>query len=160
MLALSTLTVCFVSCSDDDCETGTPAVEVEESHTCTAQMIEEKLLLIMNDTTGEYKDGGYIVYSAEDDDLFLMSEFTFSMGDIFNRFLKGETIDATETSRTSPSKALKGPGWKKAGNCKANSLDVLKLSKKIAGMIPKGRSFEIHAEANSNGTYTVWYRII
>ena len=95
-------------------------------------MIEEKLLLIMNDTAGEYKDGGYIVYSAEDDDLFLMSEFTFSMGDIFNRFLKGETIDTTETSGTIPSKAPKGPGWKEAGNCKANSLDVLKLSQNLS----------------------------
>lgn len=158
MLALSILTICFVSCSDDDREIATPAVE--ESHTYTAQIIEEKLLLIMNDTTGEYKDGGYIIYSAEDNELFLMSELTYSIGEMFNRFLQGETIDTTVTTESVPLKAPKGNGWKKAGTCKSNSLEVLNLSRKIASKIPKGRSFEIHAEANGDGTYTVWYRII
>lgn len=49
----------------------------------------------MNDTTGEYKDGGYIVYSAKDNEMLPLSDFTYTLGDIFYRFTQGEKCDTT-----------------------------------------------------------------
>lgn len=58
-----------------------------------------------------------------------------------------------------PSKTPTGTGWKNGGTCSTKS-GALRLAIKIANKIPSGSDFEIHAECNSNGTYTVWYRII
>lgn len=91
MLAASILTIGLISCSNDDCEVATEVVDSNKVH--LANMIQEKLMIIMNDTTGEYKDGGYIVYSAKDNEMLLLSDFTYTLGDIFYRFTQGETCD-------------------------------------------------------------------
>lgn len=91
MLAASILTIGFTSCSNDCCEVATEVADSNKVH--LANMIQEKLMIIMNDTTGEYKDGGYIVYSAKDNEMLLLSDFTYTLGDIFYRFTQGETYD-------------------------------------------------------------------
>lgn len=91
MLAASILTIGLISCSNDGCEDVTEVADSNKVH--LANMIQEKLMIIMNDTTGEYKDGGYIVYSAKDNEMLLLSDFTYTLGDIFYRFTQGETCD-------------------------------------------------------------------
>lgn len=91
MLAASILTIGLISCDNNDCEVATEVVDSNKVH--LANMIQEKLMIIMNDTTGEYKDGGYIVYSAKDNEMLLLSDFTYTLGDIFYRFTQGETCD-------------------------------------------------------------------
>lgn len=157
MLLLCFLNPCFTSCSNDDCEDGPIILNQNQSY--VANGIEEKLLLIMNDTSGEYKDGGYIIYSSEDHEFLVLSEFTYSLGNIFYSFTKRETCDTILTSSTHPKKAPSGFGWKKGGTC-SSKLGALRLANKIASQIPQGSDFEVHAECNSDGSYTVWYRII
>ena len=99
MLAASILTIGFISCDNNDCEVATEVVDSNKVH--LANMIQEKLMIIINDTTGEYKDGGYIVYSAEDNEMLLLSDFTYTLGDIFYRFTQGETCDKNSNSHQS-----------------------------------------------------------
>ena len=158
MLAASILTIGFTSCSNDGCEDVTEVADNNKVH--LANMIQEKLMIIMNDTTGEYKDGGYIVYSAKDNEMLLLSDFSYTLGDIFYRVTQGETCDTTIINDgVQPNKTPTGTGWKNGGTCSTKS-GALRLAIKIANKIPSGSDFEIHAECNSNGTYTVWYRII
>ena len=158
MLAASILTIGFISCGNNDCEV---ASEVADSYKVQlANMIQEKLMIIINDTTGEYKYGGYIVYTAEDNEMLLLSDFTYTLGDIFYMVTQGETCDTTIINDgIQPNKTPTGTGWKNGGTCSTKS-GALRLAIKIANKIPSGSDFEIHAECNSNGTYTVWYRII
>lgn len=158
MLTLSILALGSTACSsNDDSMRGTIALDPGQEF--VAEKIYENLQLIMEDSSGEYENGGYIVCSAADGEFMLLSESIYSLGDIFYEFIQGEDVNTTLTEGNRPQKASEGSGWKNAGTF-SSKLDALKLANKLAEEIPKGVNFEIHVEYNKDGTYTVWYRIL
>lgn len=158
MLTLSILTLGSAACSrNDDSKRGTIALDPGQEF--VAEKIYENLMLIMEDSSGEFENGGYIVCSAADGEFIILSEFSYSLGDIIYEFIQGEAVNTTLAEGNQPRKAPEGSGWKNAGTF-SSKLDALKLANKLAEEIPKGVNFEIHVEYNKDGTFTVWYRIL
>lgn len=149
--------ICTGACSNTDCYAVDEAASRNNEDMAT--VIQENLMRIMTDTTGEYEHGGYIVYSAASNEVVPVSEFAYSLGTTFYGWTRGETCDTTITEGYYLNNAPKGNGWILGGTCK-NKLGTIRLANRIANNIPKGRNFEIHAECGKDGTYTVWYRVL
>lgn len=156
-LALLSSTLVAASCSDAH-------DEIVETQVSELSGIEEKiakgLAIISENADNEFETGGYIVYSAEDNDYVVVNDYIYGMGTIINEWFKGEVSDTTISTISLPAKAPKGNGWKYGGRCK-NTLQQLSLAKKISKLIPAGKNFEIHAEyEQKTGYYKVWYRVV
>lgn len=150
----------LVSCSNDDSEqeaqTAVPATVVQNA---MPVRIADCLAEIMANKDGDYDDGGYIVYSAGEDDMVVCSDIGYGLGSVFSDWMSGNVSDSTAILHSSMNKAPKGKGWIYGGSCKTK-LGALSLGTKIAQRIPSNCDFEIHAEKQANGSYLVWYRVI
>lgn len=150
----------FVSCSSDDSEEkAQSAATATVAQKAMAARIADGLTEIMANKDGDYDDGGYIVYSAEEDDMVVGSDIGYGLGSVFADWMAGNVPDSTDILHSSMMKAPKGKGWIYGGSCKTK-LGALSLGTKIAQKIPSNCDFEIHAEKQANGSYLVWYRVI
>ena len=98
----------------------------------------------------------YISYSANDDSFVVLTEDDY---ELYSAFAELVFRDGTYSVDAIKHNAPQGSGWKYYGTCKGK-VDSLKAAMQIAKMIKKGADFEIHAEAQADGSYKIWYREI
>ena len=153
----------FVSCSSDDSAEEAQSAETAQAATpaqkAMAARIADGLTEIMANKDGDYDDGGYIVYSAEEDDMVVASDIGYNLGGVFADWMAGNVSDTTATFNSAMMMAPKGKGWVDVGSCKSQT-GAFSFGLKVARKISSNCDFEIHAEKQSNGSYLVWYRVI
>ncbi len=155
LYSLSTLIILGMgaqSCSNNE---DIPATETEVTNGIEFR-IASALQEIMDNKDGQFDKGGYILYCADGDEMATCDLKGYLIASILT-----EKLDADNAANAGekPAKAPKGNGWTLGGTCK-NKVGAIALASKIANKIPKGANFEIHAEAQPDGSYKVWYRVI
>lgn len=115
-----------------------------------AQRLASSMLEIMDNKTGEYKQGGFIVSVPESDSLIVCEGRAYMLGSLLSGMMNPSPKNA--------SFAPKGDGWIYAGTC--NRVSALVFARKLSKQIPSGVQYEIHVEPQGDGTYKVWYRIV
>lgn len=84
----------FVSCSSDDSAEEAQSAETAQAATpaqkAMAARIADGLTEIMANKDGDYDDGGYIVYSAKEDSMVVVSDLVYGLGNVFYDRMSGK----------------------------------------------------------------------
>ncbi|MDY4020613.1 MAG: hypothetical protein SOZ80_07565 [Prevotella sp.] len=124
-----------------------------------AKKLGNALAEIIENVNGEYANGGYIVFSSENNELLILSEDDYVLASGIADAFQNLYPDKKDTNSEKFNKAPKpNQGWICAGSC-SSTLGAISLAKKIGKRIGEGRDFEIHAEYK-DGKYYVWYRVV
>lgn len=153
MFAMATI---FAACSNDDGVV--PATELREDS------MSERIAALLDEITtnqdDKYDGGGYIIYEAASDSMFVLNEQLYDMVNaLASKLFDAGTTGTLSLTCDAVCNAPQGEGWIYVGTCKGRT-GSLKLAYKVAKDIPVSCDFEIHAEFQEDGTYKVWYRII
>lgn len=150
----------LTGCSGDDESEDLSGAKIENAKSSKLISGLESAFDDLFSRTGEdFANGGYIVYSAEDAQFVVLSEREFSIASTLSEFMESGSKEFEFNSKNLK-KAPAGDGWKYAGKCAGNKFAKAKMAYKIGQMIPADKSFEIHAEVQTDGSYKIWYRII
>ena len=148
--------LCLVGCNEsDDYATEQPTVQnkVDESK------LADVLANLVDNNDEKFADGGYIVYSAADRSVITLSYDEYALGSLISGDTEQMQPITEVTGKDLRKKIPAHDGWVFAGKCKTR-IGALKLAAKISSEIGANENFEIHVERNSDGSSSVWYRII
>lgn len=147
---------CVVGCSENEDYTATqPTAQSQTSENKLA----DALTNLVESSEEKYADGGYIVYSAADKCIITLSYEEYALGIIISGGDAQTQYVTDANGKDLRKKAPQGNGWIFAGKC-SGKLGALKLATKISSNIAQDENFEIHVERNSDGSNSVWYRIV
>ncbi|RRC97664.1 hypothetical protein [Prevotella sp. OH937_COT-195] len=157
--------LCITGCSSDLDDTYSEDVErISDDVDGVNTSVKEKLLCdalteIIENVNGEYSNGGYILFSSENNEVLVLSEdeyiFATGIGEVFECLNSNTKNTYHETINKAPKP---NQGWKFAGTC-TTKWGAIKLGKEIAEKIGEKQNFEIHTEYK-DGKYYIWYRLI
>lgn len=147
-------TPCFVSCEEADSSVVSQQTDKKPEN----EKLAEALSALVESNDSKYADGGYIVYVANTKEVLTLSYEEYALGVVIGGdTTSGET--ETKSDGHAPHKAPKGNGWVYAGKC-SGTTSTMTLAYKISRKIGTNQNFELHVERNSDGSSSVWYRII